>query len=65
MLKFLIVLVISFSTYVSAKETKFEKRLQKDIKKLLEKWSTHLKKELAIGRKLLKNYKILFLKFNF
>ena len=35
MLKFLIVLVISFSTYVSAKETKFEKRLQKDIKKLL------------------------------
>ena len=34
MLKFLIVLVISFSTYVSAKETKFEKRLQKDIKKL-------------------------------
>ena len=35
MLKFLIVLVISFSTYVSAKETKFEKRLHKDIKKLL------------------------------
>ena len=35
MIKFLIVLVVSISTYVSAKETKFEKRLQKDIKKLL------------------------------
>ena len=34
MLKFFIILVVSISTYVSAKETKFEKRLQKDIKKL-------------------------------
>ena len=34
MLKFLIILVVFISSYVSAKETKFEKRLQKDIKKL-------------------------------
>ena len=34
MLNYLIILILSISTYVSAKETKFEKRLQKDIKKL-------------------------------
>ena len=34
MIKFFIVFIISISTYISAKETKFEKRLQKDIKKL-------------------------------
>ena len=34
MLNYLIILIVSISTYVSAKETKFEKRLQKDIKKL-------------------------------
>ncbi len=34
MLRFFIILILSISNYVSAKETKFEKRLQKDIKKL-------------------------------
>ena len=34
MFKFLIVLILSISNYAFAKETKFEKRLQKDIKKL-------------------------------
>ena len=34
MLNYLIILILSISTHVSAKETKFEKRLQKDIKKL-------------------------------
>ena len=34
MLNYLIILILSISTYVSAKETKFEKRLKKDIKKL-------------------------------
>lgn len=34
MLRFFIILILSISNYVSAKENKFEKRLQKDIKKL-------------------------------
>ena len=34
MFKFLIVLILSISNYAFSKETKFEKRLQKDIKKL-------------------------------